>query len=375
MEQSWDALVIGAGINGLCTAWNLLCQGVPRVAVLEQHPLFHEHGSSHGRSRITRSAYGDPVYVQLMQIAHGEDWPRLEAECGERLIHRRDGCFFGPRDGHWREHLAALGASGVDVVELDVAEARRRFPGFRFAGEDLGVLWDRTAGLVAAADTLSALARCVRRRGGQIFDGLAVLSIEPQGEAVTVRTVDGALSAPRVVVTAGAWAGRLVPRLAPALTVLRQTVVYAEINHDPATFPVWAWLGHGPGDWVYGLPAFQRPGLKAARHRVAGVGDDPDVVDEPGQTDDVLRFLGDQLDGGVRRVIATERCLYTCTDDEDFVIDQHPELPGVILGAGFSGHGFKFGPLTGRILAELALHGQSTVAPFEANRAKFGVPR
>src|SRR5687767_9743205 len=108
MQQHFEALVIGAGINGLATVWWLLRRGVKRVAVVERGTIGHDRGSSHGRSRITRSAYADGLYLKLVQVAHAEAWPALEADAGERLLHPRDGCFFGPKQGKFRDYLEAI---------------------------------------------------------------------------------------------------------------------------------------------------------------------------------------------------------------------------------------------------------------------------
>lgn len=368
----FDVLVVGGGLNGLCTAWWLLRRGV-RVGLVEQFALGHDRGSSHGASRITRSAYADAVYVRLMQVAHAEAWPALEADAATRLIHRRDACLFGPNGGPFQDYLDALSGIDVDVEALDPTEARRRFPVFRFPG-DLGVLHDRTAGIVAAADTIAALTRIVRA-GATVLEGTTVHAIDPRGP--TVDTSRGTLRAERIVVTAGAWAGRLLPHLAPLLTPIRQTVAHLDIDGDAAAFPLWAW--RGVGDFYYGLPAFQRPGIKAAKHVLDGSPVDPDApADAPPDASEgreVVAFLNEHLTSPPRAVLSTERCLYTVAPDEDFVLDHHPESAAVVVGAGFSGHGFKFGPLTGRILAELALDGRTTVAPFEANRARFGWAR
>ena len=187
---------------------------------------------------------------------------------------------------------------------------------------------------------------------------------------MTVDTDRGRLRAQHIVVTTGAWSAGLLPGLKHTLVPIRQTVAYVDTDVDAAALPVWAWRGEG--DFFYGLPEFQRPGLKAAKHVVEASGDDPDGDPGPPDVTDVLAFLGEHLAAPPRAVLAVERCLYTVAPNEDFILDHHPASRAVVVGVGMSGHGFKFGPLTGRILAELTLDGKTTVAPFEAARARFG---
>ena len=355
-------IVVGAGITGRCAAWWLARRGA-RVTLLDQHGLDHARGSSHGRSRITRSAYADAAYVRLMQVAHQEAWPALEADAGVALRHPRTGCIFGPVDGPLATYAAALAEAGLPTAIHVGADARARFPGFRFPA-GVGALADPSAAVIAAADTLDALAGLLRDRC-QLRMGVRVHAVDPVAPAV--ETDAGRLLADRVVVAAGPWATRLFPALQPRLTPVRQQVAYVDVL-DAAAFPVWIWAD--PDAVFYGLPAFQRPGLKAARHRVQGTADDPDA-DGTRDLGDVLAFLRAQLAVPVGDLVGTETCFYTNTDDEDFLIDHHPAGPGVVVGLGLSGHGFKFGPLLGRILAELALDGHTSVAAFEAERARF----
>lgn len=365
MVQEYDVVVVGAGVNGLATAWWLLRRGVRRVAVVERHALGHDLGSSHGKARITRSAYADALYVRLMQVAHGESWPMLEADLGRRLIHPQDGCFFGDPAGEFAAYIDALVGLDVGVERIDPAEGRRRFPMFRFHGQT-AVLHDHTAGVIAAAETMESLAAWVRARA-TVLEGTTVHAVDVDTRAV--HTDRGTIRGQQLIVTAGPWVGGLLPQLAPRLAPILQTVVYLQVDAGAADFPVWVWRGHGPDDFYYGLPEFQRPGIKAAHHRVAGRRDDPDAPRGEPETAAVRAFMDEQLAVPVRGLIATERCLYTCTANEDYILDT--VAPGVVVGAGFSGHGFKLAPLTGRILAELALDGTSSVSAFTANRERF----
>lgn len=378
---AFRTLVIGGGIAGLSTAWHLARLGEERIALVDQFRFGHAHGSSHGHSRITRSSYSDALYVALMQHAHLEEWPRLETACDVPLVHRNDGAFFGPADGPFEDYARAVATVGADVERIDVAEARRRFPLFAFP-DAVGVLHDHSGGLIAAADTIAALTRRCWIDGVHGLEDTKVLDIDPSRDPVVVTTDRGTLLAERVVITAGAWAERLVPALSARLTTKRQHVGFFELDapreaQQLGRFPVWAYLGRGANGLRYGLPEFGRPGVKAALHTLAGIADDPDQAVEPDE--DVLErtehFFAEQLAVPIHARVHAETCWFTSTESEDFILDALPGSDRVWIGSACSGHGFKFGPLVGRVLAELSLQGRSTVAPFEQHRARFALAR
>ncbi len=373
--------VVGAGLAGLAAAWQARRLGAARVILLERFRIGHDRGSSHGAARITRTTYGEAVYARLMREANAEDWPRLERDSERTLVHRHGGIFFGPPGGIFEPYDRAMGAFPEEVDRLSPAEASRRFPAFRFGGA-AAVLHDRTAGVIAARAVLDALLRLCRQAGVDVREQCRVTEIEPRGARLALRTRRGALEADRVIVAAGPWTARLLPGLAHRLSVKRQHVGYYRLPGDPRAmlperFPVWAYLGRDNDDFYYGLPEFGREGVKAARHAIAGrESDDPDGDRAPSEA--ALR----ELDGFAARLftgpaperIAAETCLYTNAPAEDFTLDRVPGEPRVVVGAGFSGHGFKFGPLTGRILARLALDGATGIEAFEAERARFAFP-
>jgi sarcosine oxidase len=378
---AFGALVVGGGVNGLAAAWQLARMGVERVALVERFRLHHDRGSSHGHARITRSTYSDARYVRLVRVAHEQDWPRLEADSGRRLIHRADGIFFGPPDGDletWAAAVASAGAAGVE--RITPAEARRRFPQFAFPDAH-AVLHDQTGGVVAAADTLLAIDRRCRIEGVHVLEETRVLGLDPSRDPIVVDTDRGRLLAERVVVTAGAWVTQLVPALAARTSVQRQHVGYFGLETAPAAltpgrFPVWVYLGGAADGLYYGLPEFGRPGIKAALHGVGEGSDDPDQHPgpSPAAIERVREFLSSQLAVPLGDTLHAETCLYTNTPEEHFVIGALPSHPRVVVGSACSGHGFKFGPLTGRLLAELVLTGRTSVPEFEDARATFALP-
>ena len=376
--ESFGALVVGGGVHGLACAWQLARRGVERVALVERFRLHHDRGSSHGYGRITRTTYSDERYVRLTRVAHAEDWPRLERESERTLIHRCDGIFFGPPEGDLERWAAAVAASGAPGVErLEVGEARRRFPAFAFPDAGL-VLHDTTGGVVAAADTLLALDRRCRVEGVHVLEETRVRAIDPASDPVVVDTDRGRLLAERVVVTAGAWVSELLPALRGAVSVSRQHVGYFDAGPagEIGRFPVWVYVGDEARGLYYGLPAFGRPGIKAALHGVSAGSDDPE--NHPGPDASAIarvrEFLTSQLAIDVGETLHAETCLYTNTPDERFVIGPLPGRPNVVVGSICSGHGFKFGPLMGRILAGLVMEGASGVPEFDRQREAFAVP-
>jgi glycine/D-amino acid oxidase-like deaminating enzyme len=141
-------------------------------------------------------------------------------------------------------------------------------------------------------------------------------------------------------------------------------------------FPVWVYLGDSARGLYYGLPEFGRGGVKAALHASSGGNDDPDA--SPGvdteEIERVRRFLGAQLAVPVEAIVHVENCLYTNTPDEHFLLGPLPGHPNVVVGSICSGHGFKFGPLTGRLLADLVMDGKTSVPEFERFREDFALP-
>jgi sarcosine oxidase len=374
--MNFDCVVLGAGINGLATAHALLRQGVTSLAVLEQFYAGHGQGSSHGRSRITRSTYSSPKYVELMQRVHAQLWPQWEEEAGQRLLHPTPGLFFGPGVDHYGRSMQAVPEVLSQIEEIGPQAARQRFFPFLFPDSDK-VLVDHTCAVVAADRTMKFLTRRLR---DHLRENCQVHSLHSRPGGLELQSNLGTVHCEKLVITAGPWTSRLLPELQPRLRPAHQDVGYFQLESPGPTqvgvFPVWVYAGQQADESFYGLPEFERPGLKLARHRTGAHADDPDrPISEhlpEAAAQDLLEFARHQWGSRVE-LVGYDACMYTNTVSEDFVLDHWPEDRRVVVGAGFSGHGFKFAPLTGQVLAELALHGRTSLAEFERHRPHFGL--
>lgn len=373
-------VIVGGGINGLAALFHALRLGAKSPLLVDRFQLGHDRASSHGPSRIARSMYPHAGYVRLMRATFAEEWPRLERAAGEPLLFRSPGLFFGPADGPIAAYAKGVKEAGAEVDVLDVATARALFPMLRFEENEL-VLHDRTAALIAAARALRALERSTRASGAEFQLGTRVLAIDPSRDPIRIETDRGGLLAERVILTAGPWAPALVPELATRLISIRQNLAYFELEgardeFRVGRFPVFARIGLDENDFYYGLPEFDHPGVKLARHVTRGRDDDPDS--SPGTYDedaieDLRAFAIRAFVRPVRGLAGADTCMYTCTPTEDFVLAPHPANRRFVIGSGCSGHGFKFGPMVGRILAELALFGDSKLPEYRALQTEFSL--
>ena len=380
--DTFDALVIGGGINGLSALYHLKRLGAERVGLVERFSIGHDRGSSHGAARVTRSAYVAPEYVRLMQWVHAEEWPRIEKAVGKQLVYSNPGIYTGLPCERLDRYINAVQQVGVDVELISAGEARERFPQFTFVNAESALL-DKTGGFVSAKEAVDSLAALARENGVQVHENTIVHGIDPASDPVRVETSAGTLQAERLIVAAGAWARELLPFLKPRLTISRQTVGYFTPASEPEAyrpgrFPVWVYMEQEENDLFYGMPEFGRAGIKVARHMRVGVDDDPDnppdAIDQE-KIDDVRRFMASFFTPQDWTLADAENCLYTNAPNEDFIIDLHPENPRIAFGAGFSGHGFKFGPLTGRLLAELAWEGKTSIPEAEMARRLFSLKK
>jgi sarcosine oxidase len=346
-----DVVVVGAGIAGAAAA-RALARAGRSVVALEQFDLGHERGSSHGGSRIFRLAYPDPRYVDLARRSL-EGWRELEAECGEPLLVQTGSLDLGAVAD---EHARALETCGLRFERLRGREVGDRWP--IAAGRDETAIFQPDGGFALADRAYAAFVGGARAAGADLRERAAVTAIEPQEDGVVLTLDEGPLVARAVVVTAGAWAARLLQPLGIELDVspTRETVTYFRL-HDADVLPSVidsavpsdrGVVRDGRVSYALAAPGL---GLKAGLHR-GGTETDPD---EPGAADDgIVAWAAEWVAGRYPEAdaspLAAETCIYTNRPDESFVLERHGRI---VVGSACSGHGFKFAPLVGTTLAGL----------------------
>lgn len=344
--ETVDIVVVGGGVMGLATAWELTRRG-RRPVVLERFARGHHEGASHGATRNFNNAYDEEHYLDLLMRAR-TGWDALGEVDGGPLLRLHGLVTHGDLD--IASVHAGLTARGILSAVMAPDEAARRWPGMRFEGD---VLWSPDAGVVRAADALREFERRIVTGGGDVRWSTPVAHIGEDPDGVVVDLGEGrVLRAETAVVTAGAWTQKLLGRFGlPQLTVTEETPAHfrprtdapwPSFNHyvDPARFP----------GTVYGMPT-PGEGVKAGFHRV-GDEVDPDArPHRPTQQRALAEYVREWLPGLDPDSAAPISCTYTSTDDGAFVLDRRGR---VVVGAGFSGHGFKFAPGVGGVLADLA---------------------
>jgi len=340
---------------GAATGWRLQKRGA-EVVCFDRYSPPHDLGSTHGESRVTRTAYFEgPWYVPLLKETFGM-WRELEAESKQELLTLTGLLMIGAPDS---EALVASQAAAkehdLEVKVLDASELRHSYPGHTVGDSEIAV-FDPQAGFLRVEAVVSAMTRELNvRRNTQ------VTHVEPRAEGVEVATAQGAEMFDAAVIATGPWMSELVPFL--PLKVERQVLVWLAIQSgadwfSPDRFPVWIREATPQGD-VYGLPTLDGLSIKLARHH-GGETVDPATVRRTATDADLdpLRlFVTKYLHGVTRHVTRSAVCMYTNTPDQHFAIGLHPDSARVVILSACSGHGFKFSPVMGDIAADLVLEG------------------
>ena len=378
MARQFDVIVVGVGSMGSAVCYQLAKRGV-RVLGLDQFALPHSYGAHHGMSRMIRMAYFEhPDYVPLLRRAY-ELWEELQHDSNTQLLYKTGALYIGePASTLIRGVVRSAEEHALDYDLLDMAEMEQRFPQIRLR-PDQQAFFEQPAGFLIPELAITSHIKGARRHGASIHTNEEVRRWTPDVNGVIVETAQRRYHSRQVIFTGGAWSGKLVRKLGVELRVTLQQQCWVA-PRKPERFqlgklPAWyieTYGGHG----YYGFPLLPgQSGMKIALH-APGTSTDIEEANrtvDPQINQNLHAYLRDHLPDAAGTILDSSVCLYTNSPDSHFIVDRHPEYAQVLVACGFSGHGFKFCPVIGEILADLALHGRSELPIEFLGLARFQV--
>ncbi len=370
MTGHYDIAVIGLGTMGSFAAVELARRGFS-VAGFDQFTPPHSRGSHSGGTRIYRLAYPEGTgYVPLAQRAGGL-WEQAAEQMGTRLLHRTGMLYMGPPgETLLREVQASASTNNLQVETLSATEVRQRYPALEIPEEYAG-LFDVQAGWLDVDAAITSSHAYAQSLGVRCFFERPVKGWDATAREVRVHLDNGTITVSSLIITAGAWAGKLLRDLQLPLAVKRKVLAW----FDPLAPELFAGdrlpIFTFPENFTYGFPNVPGLGVKMAQHLGGSFlpnADNPVAPPGPADLDPIAgiaarympRLAGDDQQAR-SRLLHSAICLYTMTPDDDFIVDYHPEFRNVVFAAGFSGHGFKFAPVIALALADLVLQGKTSL--------------
>jgi len=359
--SSFDVIVVGIGGMG-SAACNHLARRGKRVLGLERFDVPHAMGSSHGVNRIIRLAYyEDPSYVPLLRRSY-ELWRELESGFGEQLLHITGSVDASAADGE--VFLGSLRSCQLHDIPYEVltgAQLAERFPGYRLP-PDHTALFQPDGGFILSERAIVAHVELAIGSGATIHAREPVLEWEATPAGVRVDTAKGTYEAEQVIFSAGGWLGTLVAEVSGLAVPERQVLAWFQPAEPglfrPEKFPVFnVTVDEGR---YYGFPVYGIPGFKVGRyHHLDETIDSNDWEREPNEADEAIlrEFTARYFPAANGPVMTMKSCIFTNTPDEHFIVDRLDSASQVIVASPCSGHGFKFCPVIGEILADLAIDG------------------
>ena len=345
---------------GSATVYHLARAGC-KVLGLEQFGIPNRQGSSHGSTRIIRLAYTEgPEYVPLLRAAY-RYWREIGIASGESILRTTGGLDIGAKNS-WtvRGSRQSCMEHGIEFEELEAGEVNGRFQGYHLP-PSMNAVYHTEGGYLLSEVAIAAYASEARKHGAEIHSDETVQCWNSSSHGLRVVTNSREYHTKQLVVTAGAWVGRLCPALRTVCKPERQvmlwtTPVEAEV-FTPSRFPVFNL--EAPTGRYYGFPDHNGEGFKIGKyHHLKQVLENPDELDRSCHPEDesvlreAIREYFPLANGATRRMAA---CMFTNTPDSDFVLDRVPGEENVYVATGFSGHGFKFCSVVGKIMAEHCL--------------------
>ncbi len=347
---------------GMAATYYCAKSGAKTLAIDQFEPP-HESGSHTGESRIIRMAYFEhPDYVPLLKRAYSL-WAEIENLSSQKLFFKSGLSYFGNPDGILLKGVKkSANEYNVPILQNEEVPSYARSDVIHVP-EHFECIFEENAGYVVPEKTISTLRSMAKRQQAEFLFNEQVIDIDYQNEDVIVKTKTHAFSSKKVIITAGAWTSRLLPYFEKSLTVTQQSLFWLKAKDSERfkveNFPCWNITPEGQAGLFYGFPLIDNLVKIAYHHPSIPIDPDHKEIEAPNSDRvDVNSFIDQYMPQAFHKIVKSKTCLYTNSTDENFIIDFLPDSNNkVIIGCGFSGHGFKFVPVVGEILCNMALEG------------------
>lgn len=375
--KSFDVAVLGVGAMGSAACLQLARAG-QRVLGIERFSIPNTRGSSHGATRILRLGLHESAKYVPLVLRAVELWDEIGEQSGYELFHRIGSLDISLPDAPiFKGSLAACLKCDIAHEVLDARTIRSRYPALNVS-DDMQAVHQPGSGFVLPEASITAQVNLAMASGAQIHGHEQVLGWEKTGGHFTIKTDRATYEAGQIVLTTGAWIGKMMSESGVPVTAERNVLGWFApsrnaANFQPEKLPVWILDSPNTGHF-YGFPIHGIPGFKLGRLRELPSPEvDPDLPRRSPDREDeeeMRAFLRENFPDADGPILSMETCFFENTPDRDPVIDHLPGEEGFWVLGGFSGHGFKYASAVGEVAKDLVLGNSSRfdLTPFQLSR-------
>ena len=374
MAEEYDVAVLGLGGMGSQSLLHLARQNV-RVVGIDQFNPPHNHGSSHGLSRLIRMGYFEhPDYVPLIRRAF-ELWDSLQSEASQSLWVSCGLLEGGPPDGVLVSGLRqAVEQYQLDLPQLSLAEVARQFPGFSLP-TDWELYFESQAGFLRPERCIEAALRFAESDGADLAVGSTIHGIQSNDRGIEIATERSTIRTQKLIMTLGPWSPLWNSHIDFPIRLLHKKLLWftTKQTHHSVEGDCPCFLFENDGQFYYGMPTESNVGLKLARHDGGTeIQEVDEVVEATEEIESVIDFANRFFNPPLSHVESVVSCRYSMSPDEQFVLGQSPMDQRIHYLAGLSGHGFKFASVLGEVMADWVLSGELCPNAEFLHRRRFG---
>lgn len=363
-NKEYEVIIVGAGSMGMAAGYFLARQSVKTLLIDAFNPP-HKFGSHHGETRIIRHAYGEGRQYVSLALRAQNLWRKLEKESGQQLFEKTGVLVMGERQSAFlKETIESADHFSLPVQVMTAKEVGERWPGISLPEDFVGCL-ETTSGVLYSEKCIESYKNLALKQGAELLVNTPVEKIgydSGKSNEIRIQTKDGDLYAKKVIITSGAWTAKILNRLRLPLQPVRKVFAWFETDPGFFSYPDYPAFSFDFNNRLYyGFPSIADSGIKVGRHD-SGQKVDPDKLnrnfgDYRSDENDLRFLLNRYMPRASGKLKNGKVCMYTRTPDGHFILDFHPENSNIVIGAGFSGHGFKFSSVVGEILSQMVLSG------------------
>ena len=354
----YDCIVLGVGGIGSAALYAAAKKGWS-VLGIDRFGAVHDRGSSHGRTRIIRTAYFEhPNYVPLARSAWNS-WELLQGLGSTKLMQKTGLLQVGPESGEVIQGvLSSAREHEIAIEQMSTQDAMQRFPAFKLPNEQCAV-FEEQAGFLLVENCIAQVLKLAQQESATLMSNTVAerISVDDDG-TINVITSDETFRARRLVIALGSWTRELLSGLEFGIEVVRKPMFWFQIDRTDIKYQngLPAFLIETDENCFYSIPEVDYLGMKVAEHSGGQPVADPLEVDRNCNADEQSAceaFLDQHFEFSKRRLVHHSVCMYSMSADGHFIVDSHPDCSNIVFAAGMSGHGFKFAPVIGERLVEM----------------------